>query len=149
MMDSKRCEYPGSMPFSTGRCYPRSLSARTPTLSPVLYDPAGSYTPKKGEGRGSGDIIFGPGADLSDFTDYHEGAGEIVEYWCFETSCCEEKQIVDRALELGGTAPFFCGSAVGKCISGIGPFGDVSGFFTGPFRRRIKGMNSSRNRTYP
>ncbi len=87
--------------------------------SPVLYDPSGSYPDPT---RGSGDIID---ADLSSYVQFHLENGSRVTQQFFNTTPCEESQIVKNIEGQGGAAPFFCTTFVSSAIDGIGPFKDL------------------------
>jgi uncharacterized protein RhaS with RHS repeats len=91
----------------------------TPGTSPFLYDPAGSYEPKSGEQRGSGDVFEGNNASLKDYIDYQKSTTSDVNTTKIPTTPEQEKAIKDRAEKQGGAAPPFCASAVSSAIGGI------------------------------
>lgn len=84
---------------------------------PVLYDPAG--IPNSGEPRGSGDVFSGADANLSDYRNYHEAAGDTVEAIQLPTTPEQEAAIAKRAEEIGGATPGLCASAPSSAIGGV------------------------------
>jgi len=94
---------------------------------PILYDPAGGYAPK--HNCGSGQACDGYAADLSKFKKHHQGGADFhsIQFFTFDTTPEEEKQIAERIKEIGGAAPLFCAASVSGAISGIGPFKKLKG----------------------
>jgi RHS repeat-associated protein len=86
---------------------------------PMLYDPAGSYSPPSGEPRGSGDSFSGSDADVAAYRRYHESTGDTVEMTVLPTTAAQERAIAARAEELGGVQPFQCTAAVSSAIGGV------------------------------
>ena len=80
-----------------------------------LYDPAGSF---RIETRGTGDFFEGNDANLAAYVAYHESIGSSVSLQSLNTDIITETEIIDRAIELGGTYPFFCAGAVSSAIGG-------------------------------
>lgn len=82
---------------------------------PALYDPA----PNSGEPRGTGDLFYGPDADLNDYRRYHENAGDTVETTRLPTTPQEEADIIRNAEEIGGANPFECTIAASGALGGL------------------------------
>ncbi|MGD2113450.1 MAG: RHS repeat-associated core domain-containing protein [Acidobacteriota bacterium] len=110
------------------------------STGPFLYDPGGSYGFSKG--AGSSDLLTSsaPGWSFDDFANYHCGGGSAVETFCFNTTCCEEKEILDAATEQPGFIGGQCVQGVSAAIAGTGPFSDIGRprTFPGPFYRSIR-----------
>jgi len=106
--------------WSDGQC---KGGSRCSTSEPYLYDPAGSYRARE---SGSAGILAGEDASLADYVRYQQHTGSKVEVYCFDTSCCDQQQISDRANQIGDPRGFSCAASVSTCISGVGPFRDVS-----------------------
>ena len=126
--------------WSSGTCKSGDGSCRV--SEPFLYDPAGSYRSRE---RGSAGIFSGEEAALEDYVRYQRNTGSQVEVYCFETSCCDEKTIMDRADSIGDPRGFSCAASVSACISGVGPFRGVSPTSV-PGRCRTQVLNSRRAR---
>jgi len=123
--------------YVDGQCGGRCDSA-----GPFLYDPGGSYVAR--HDAGSGDLLDSSVSSWSfdDFMDYHCEPGTIIETYCFDTSCCEEREILNNATDLGGVTGGLCSRAVSSATAGVGP---IPGQFSSPlntaparFRRVIR-----------
>ncbi len=105
---------------------------------PLLFDPAGSYAASFPE-IGSGEVLSGeiPGWSLGGYFDFHCNAGDaLIEAFCFNTTCCEEKKIDSNITGIGGGAPGACAANVGNAIRGQGPFAGVGNTMTPVILRR-------------
>ena len=87
--------------------------------TPFLYDPAGSYQPSNAEPRGSGDFFEGGAANMFDYINYHTGNGDTVKIYPIPASPAQEKDIIERAIDIGGAAPFTCGASVSGALGGV------------------------------
>jgi hypothetical protein len=87
---------------------------------PAIYDPAGSYGNRAS--IGSGDLITGDAANLTEYSKYHMENGSKVSVIFFNTSATQESSIYSRAEEMGGGVPGLCALYVSNVIKGIGPF---------------------------
>ncbi|HEX7155337.1 MAG TPA: RHS repeat-associated core domain-containing protein [Thermoanaerobaculia bacterium] len=108
--------------WSDGQCKPGSGCNASGPSEPFIYDPAGSFMAVE---RGSGAILTGEFGSIDDFMKYHRDSGSKVEMYCFDTTCCEEQQIRDRAEQIGDPRGFSCSRSVTACVAGIGPFSDL------------------------
>ena len=102
-----------------------------------LYDPAGGY---KANQRGSGGMFVNDDFSIADYFKYHRDKGSEIEMYCFDTSCCDEQQIYDRADRTGDPRGFSCSTSVSGCIAGVGPFSGLSQTFY-PSRCRNQILN--------
>ena len=104
-----------------------------------LYDPAGSYQPSGGV-RGTGDFFEGGSASLSDYIKYQESTGSTVDTHVLNTTERQEQAIVDRAIDLGGVAPFLCSAAVSSALGGV--CGEKGSPFPGSLGENINDASS-------
>lgn len=84
-----------------------------------LYDPAGSYSPPSNNSRGSGDFYEGEDAALERYKRYWELQGAKVHTYPLETTPDQDEEIIERAINQGGAAPFFCAAAVSSALNGV------------------------------
>lgn len=96
-----------------------AVYVETPGKPPFLYDPAGSYQPPSGEPRGSDDIFEGKDANLKDYIKFQESVGSTVETSKLPTTPAQEAEIIRKAEEIGGTAPFFCTWSASGAMQGV------------------------------
>jgi RHS repeat-associated protein len=114
----------------------KSNSECSSETGPLLYDPAGGYVAKF-PGAGSSEVLSRnvPGWSFDSFFDYHCDSGsDVIEMYCFDTSCCEEKEIESQIP--GGMQPGLCAAGVGEAVSGVGPFSGLGGTKTPAILRR-------------
>lgn len=83
-----------------------------------LYDPAGAYMPEN-QVRGTGDFFSGDAADLDKYVEFWKERGEEAILHKLETTPEQEQEIIDRAIEIGGAAPFFCADSVSTALGGV------------------------------
>jgi RHS repeat-associated protein len=119
-----------------------NCSGECKSEGPFLYDPAGSYGFE--HGSGSSDLLTSATADwgFDDFADYHCLPGALVETYCFETTCCEEKKILENVVSLGGAGGPLCSRKVSSGVAGEGPFpgsfGESMNALPGQFRSVVR-----------
>ena len=101
---------------------------------PFLFDPGGSYGAGQQRPWGS-DVLDNP--NIEDYLDYHRKAGDKVDVYCFNTSCCEEQQIYDRIADLPALSGGTCTFNVSDALDDVGPFKDL-GRWPGPLSRSIR-----------
>lgn len=97
---------------------------------PFLYDPAGGYSAKY-KASGSSGILHSEidGWSLSGFFDYQcSSESDVLEIYCFETTCCEEQELTKKAIPGMGVPQ--CAIGVGSSLQGTGPFADLGGTTT-------------------
>jgi uncharacterized protein RhaS with RHS repeats len=113
------------------------------TDEPFLYDPAGSY---RSQTRGSGDTLYGDEANTKDWEDYHsDPPKQSVEWFCFDTTCCEEQELRRRAESQPSTPGGLCANSVSACLKGVGPFRDIGGtIFPSSLRRKLAKLHRAR-----
>ncbi len=115
---------------------PCGSSGTCSSPGPLLYDPAGGYSAQH-PGAGSAETLTRevPGWSRQGFFDYHcEARSDFVEVYCFETTCCEERQIEEQIP--GGKRPGACALGVGEAARGIGPFAGLGRSDTPAILRR-------------
>ena len=105
--------------------------------APMLYDPNGGY-PQLFPDSGQSYILDEDIEEWSfgDYFDYQCNAGsDILELYCFNTTCCEEQAIEDR-IGAGGTTAFGCSLMTTGAVNGVGPFGALGSGLTPALLRR-------------
>jgi RHS repeat-associated protein len=91
--------------------------------NPTLYDPAGGYGEDNHCEHGCQEYQ----ADPKKYKRYHEDNGSTLQFFIFNTTPEEEKQILARIDKFPTAAPFFCSAFVSDAIKGIGPFKNLRG----------------------
>jgi hypothetical protein len=86
---------------------------------------------------------------FSDYFDYQCRAGsDILELFCFRTTCCEEQQIREQ-IGYGGSGAFGCSTNTTRALSGVGPFQDLgSGATPALLRKALNRILQKSNRGF-
>ena len=118
----------GDCGIAENRGVPNSGNGSCTQPSPTIFDPSGSYRERQlGSGR-MGTIANIPGAGFDDYTRYQcDSKKGQVEVVCFQTTCCEENTILERASEFGGGGFAQCATGISYAVGGVGPFGEIDG----------------------
>lgn len=131
--------------YLDGQC---AKSANCSGPGETLYDPSGSFLGNElGTSRLArlGDLAeSGVETSFGDYVDYQcaSYSGQ-VEIACFNTSCCEEEEIAEKALGLGGSQAFSCASNTSRALTGVGPFGGIEPtFLPGDLRQQIRDLHN-------
>lgn len=102
--------------------------------TPVLYDPAGSYS-------GLDNFSYGSKADINKFANYHKKKdGDTTESTCKNTTAEEEQRLYERALAEGPQGGLACSISISNVLSGSPYFPSVkpSTLFPGNLFRSAK-----------
>ena len=121
--------------FITGPCSGASPNCNSP--APFLYDPNGGY-PQGFPDLGSSEYFTEDieGWSLSDYFDYQcDQGGDVLELFCFQTTCCEEEQVRER-VPGGGSPVLGCSLFTTLAVNGVGPFGALGSGATPNLLRR-------------
>ena len=132
--------------FIGGPCQePAGKSCGSP--GPFLYDPAGGYSAQFDDSRASGIMDSGiDGWSLGGYFDYQCGSeSDVLEVYCFPTSCCEEQELSQKAIP-GYSAPL-CAVGVGSSLQGTGPFADLGATTSPALLRRAMNQLVKRHST--
>jgi len=120
----------------TGPC--KATESCNPGQREFLFDPAGGYAagfPDAGSVQLLTEAI--PGWSFGGFLDYHCSTGsDLLEVYCFDTTCCEESRIETQVLDTGAVPPGLCSVAVGNALRGVGAFSGLGATTTPAILRR-------------
>lgn len=99
----------------------------SPSGSPEIYDPSGSYLSST---RGDGGTFYDQDANLGSYLTYQLADGSNVEIYTFNTTAAEEEAIARRAEGIGDPRGLNCAASVSQALNGIGPFKNLGTFRT-------------------
>jgi len=114
------------------------LSQGSDSGGPVIYDPAGSFGSKYGEGNGYSEIIEGRNATIQKFREHHNE--DVVEVTCRNTPLEEEKVIFKKILKQPTAGPAYCSINSSWVLEGNPSFSKVKGgtFFPGNLKKQVE-----------
>jgi hypothetical protein len=75
--------------------------------------------PPSGQPRGSGDFFEGTDANLDAFIQYHKKISDSVVVTEIPITLEQERQIKQRAIDIGGKRPFLCAFGVSQALGGV------------------------------